>query len=103
MAEVSRSGRLRTHEALPTDNGESVSVSAGGSEHCPGVREEHGEAAHLAATERQHGLVGDPTDLQQRDSGDTKQQRQSVFMSSQTENRHEANEKSHRGILHVTK
>lgn len=70
-AEVSRSGRLRTNEVLPTDDGESVSVSTGGSQHRPGVREEHGEAAHLAATERQHGLVGDPTDLQQRDSGDT--------------------------------
>lgn len=93
------------HQTLPTDNGESVSVGTGGSQHRPGVREEHGEAAHLAATERQHGLVGDPTDLEQRD--DTKQQRQSVFVLSQTENRHEAkeirlHEKSHRGILHVT-
>lgn len=70
-AEVSHSGRLRTNEVLPTDNGKSISVGTGGGQHRPGVREEHGEAAHLAATEGQHRLVGDPADLQQRDCGDT--------------------------------
>lgn len=54
-------------EASPTDDGESVPVGASGSQHGPGVREEQREAARLAAAERQHGLVGYPTDLQQRD------------------------------------
>ena len=48
-----------------TDDREGVSVSAGRSQHRPAVGEAHGEAAHVPAPERQHGLVGDPTQLGQ--------------------------------------
>ena len=48
-----------------TDDGEGISVSAGRSQHRAAVGEAHGEAAHVTAPERQHGLVGDPTHLAQ--------------------------------------
>lgn len=71
------------NEASPTDDGESVPVGASGSQHGPGVREEQREAARLAAAERQHGLVGYPTDLQQRDdSGASYSPRKRLFSGS---------------------
>jgi len=49
-----------------TDDREGIRVGAGGRQHRPGVREEHREAAHPTATERQHGLVGNPTHLKEK-------------------------------------
>lgn len=44
-------GEFYTNEVLLTYNRESVSVSTRSSQHCPGMREEHCETAHLATPE----------------------------------------------------
>lgn len=64
-----RSIEHREREVLLTYDRESVSVGTSSSQHRPGVREEHCEAAHLTAAERQHRLVRNPTDLERKDSG----------------------------------
>lgn len=58
-----------TNKVLRTHNRKSISIGTSSSQHCPSMREEHCETAHLATTEWQHGLVRNPTDLQQKDSG----------------------------------
>ncbi len=70
FAEVSNgtSAGFCMNKVFLTYNRESISVSTSSSQYRPSMREEHCEAAHLTAAERQHGLVRNPTDLQQKDS-----------------------------------
>lgn len=52
-------------EVLLTYYRESIRVGTSSRQHRAAMREEQREAAHPTTAERQHGLVRNPTDLQQ--------------------------------------